>query len=143
MCTVRRKLLILELNKLLLLHLIGFSTLLFSFIIVSSSPICRLIVTFLILSFLNILQDFLEASISVASTRLLLFSLSLHVSAPNNKLLLISTLYMFNFLLFLMSFLQSIPFKLAIHFLACITLELNSLSSVPLVSKITPKYLHS
>jgi hypothetical protein len=37
-----------------------------SFIIVSSSPICCLIVTFLILSFLDILQDLLRASISVA-----------------------------------------------------------------------------
>jgi len=63
-----------------------------SFIIVSSSPICCLIVTFLILSFLYILDDLLRASISVASTRLLLFSVSLHVSEPCNKLLLISTL---------------------------------------------------
>jgi len=60
-----------------------------SFIIVSSSPLCCLIVTFLILSFLDILQDLLRASISVASTRLLLFSVSLHVSEPYNKLLLI------------------------------------------------------
>ena len=52
------------------------------FIIVSSSPICCLIVTFLNLSFLDILEDFLRASISVASTRLLLFSVSLHVSEP-------------------------------------------------------------
>ena len=44
------------------------------FIIVSSSPVCCLIVTFLILSFLDILEDLLRASISVASTRLLLFS---------------------------------------------------------------------
>ena len=60
-----------------------------SFIIVSSSPICCLIVTFLILS---ILDDLLRASISVASTRLLLFSVSLHVSEPYNKLLVISAL---------------------------------------------------
>jgi len=114
-----------------------------SFITVSSSPICCLIVTFLILSFLDILEDLLRTSISVASTRLLLFSVSLHVSAPYNKLLLINALKMFNFLSFLMSLLHSIPFKHAIHFLACITLDLISLSSVPLVSKITPKYLYS
>ena len=53
-----------------------------SFIIVSSSPIYCLIVTFLILSFLDILEDLLRASISVASTPLVLFSVSLHVSAP-------------------------------------------------------------
>ena len=41
-----------------------------SFIIVSSSPICCLIVTFLILSFLVILEDLLRAPISVASTLL-------------------------------------------------------------------------
>jgi hypothetical protein len=63
-----------------------------SFMIISSSLICCLIVTFLILSFLYILEDLLRASISVASTRLLLFSVSLHVSEPYNKLLLISTL---------------------------------------------------
>ena len=84
-----------------------------SFIIVFSSPICCLIVTFLILSFLDILEDLLRASTSVASTRLLfflmcvcddihmyhltcscllLFSVSLHVSEPYNKLLLINTL---------------------------------------------------
>jgi len=40
------------------------------------------LVTFLILSFLDILEDLLKASISVASTRLLLFSVSLHVSDP-------------------------------------------------------------
>ena len=57
-----------------------------SFIIVSSSPICCLIVTFLILLFLDILEDLLRTSISVDSTRLLLFSVSLHVSAPYNKL---------------------------------------------------------
>jgi hypothetical protein len=34
---------------------------------------------FLILSFLDILEDLLRASISVASTRLLLFSVSIHV----------------------------------------------------------------
>ena len=51
--------------------------------IVSSSPICCLIVTFLILSFLDILEDLLRPSISVASTRPLLFSVSLHVSAPS------------------------------------------------------------
>ena len=50
---------------------------------------------------------------------------------------------MFNFLSFLISLLHSIPFKHAIHFLACITLDLISLSSVPLLSKITPKYLYS
>ena len=44
-----------------------------SFIIGSSNPICCLIVTFLFLSFLDILEDLLRASISVASTRLLLF----------------------------------------------------------------------
>ena len=59
-----------------------------SCIIVSSNPICCLIVIFLILSFLDILEDLLRASISVASTRLLLFSVSLHVSEPYNKLLL-------------------------------------------------------
>ena len=48
-------------------------------------------VTFLILSFLDILED-LRASISVASTRLLLFSVSLHVSEPYNKLLIINAL---------------------------------------------------
>jgi hypothetical protein len=42
---------------------------------------------------------------------------SLHVSEPYNKLLLINAL--FNFLSFLMSFLHSIPFRHAIHFLAC------------------------
>ena len=40
------------------------------FIIVSSSPICCLIVMFLVMSFLDILEDLLRASISVASTRL-------------------------------------------------------------------------
>jgi len=40
-----------------------------SFIIGSSNPICCLIVTFLILSYLDILEDLLRASISVASTR--------------------------------------------------------------------------
>ena len=54
------------------------------FIIVSSSPICCLIVTFLILSFLDILEGLVRASIYVASTRLLLFSVSLHVSEPYN-----------------------------------------------------------
>jgi len=63
-----------------------------SFIIVSSSSICCLIVTFIILSFLDILEDFLRASISVASNRPLLFSVSLHVSEPYNKLLLINAL---------------------------------------------------
>ena len=65
-----------------------------SFVNVSSSPICCLIVTFLILSlfFFYILEDLLRASISVASTRLLLFSVNLHVSAPYNKLLLINAL---------------------------------------------------
>jgi len=63
-----------------------------SFIIVYSSPINCLIVTFLILSFLDILEDHLRASISVASAYLLLFSASLHVSKPYNKLLLISAL---------------------------------------------------
>ena len=56
-----------------------------SFIIVSSSAICCLIATFLILSFLDILEDLLRASISVASARLLLFSVSLHVSEPYNR----------------------------------------------------------
>jgi hypothetical protein len=46
------------------------------------SPICCLVVTFLILSFLDILEDFLGTYISVASTRLLLFSVSFHVSEP-------------------------------------------------------------
>ena len=63
-----------------------------SFIIGSSNPICCLIVTFISLSFLHILEDLLRASISVASTLLLLFSVSLHVSEPYNKLLLIDTL---------------------------------------------------
>ena len=63
-----------------------------SFTIGSSNPICCLIVTFLILSFLDILEDLLRASTSVASTRLLLFSMSLHVSEPYNKLLLINAL---------------------------------------------------
>jgi hypothetical protein len=58
----------------------------------SSSPICCLIVIFLILSFLDILEDLLKASISVASTCLLSFYVSLHVSEPYNKLLLINTL---------------------------------------------------
>ena len=40
------------------------------FIIVSSKPICCLILTFPILSFLDILKDLLKASISAASTRL-------------------------------------------------------------------------
>ena len=40
-----------------------------SLVIVSSSPICCLIVTFLIPSFLDILEDLLRAFISVASTR--------------------------------------------------------------------------
>ena len=62
------------------------------FIIGSSNPICCLIVTFLILSFLDILEDLFRASISVASTCLLLFSVSLHVSEPYNKLLLINAL---------------------------------------------------
>ena len=62
------------------------------FTIVSSSPICCLIITFLILSFLDILEDLLMTSISVASTRLLLFFVSLHVSEPYNKLLLINAL---------------------------------------------------
>jgi hypothetical protein len=57
-----------------------------SFIIVSSSPICCLIVTFLILSFLDILHYLLRASIFVASTRLLLLSVSLHASESYNKL---------------------------------------------------------
>ena len=55
------------------------------FTIVSSSPICCLIVTFLILSFLVILEDLLRASISVASTGFLLFSVSLHVLEPYNR----------------------------------------------------------
>jgi hypothetical protein len=38
------------------------------------------------LSFLDTLEDFLRASIAVTSTRLLLFSVSLHVSGPYNKL---------------------------------------------------------
>ena len=63
-----------------------------SFIIGSSNPVCCLIDTFLILSFLDILDDLLRASISVASTGLLLFSLSLHVSEPYNKPLLINAL---------------------------------------------------
>ena len=63
-----------------------------SFIIVSSSPISCLIVIFLILCFLDILEDLLRTSISVTSTRLLLFSVSLHVSEPYNKLLLINAL---------------------------------------------------
>jgi len=41
-----------------------------------------------------------------------------------------------------MSLLHSIPFRHAIHFLACIILDLISLSSVPLVSKITPESYH-
>jgi len=63
-----------------------------SFITVYSSPICCLIVTVLILSFLDILEDLLRSSISVPSTRLLLFSVSLHVSEPYNKLFLINAL---------------------------------------------------
>ena len=50
---------------------------------------------------------------------------------------------MINFLSFLMFLLHSIPFRHAIHFLACIILDLISLSSVLLVSKIIPKYLYS
>ena len=52
------------------------------FTIVSSSPICCLVVTFRILSFLDILEDLLGTSIFVASTRLLLYFVSLHVSEP-------------------------------------------------------------
>ena len=63
-----------------------------SFIIGSSNQICCLIATFRILSFLDILEDLLRASISVASTRLSLFSVSLHVSEPYNKLRLINAL---------------------------------------------------
>ena len=64
-----------------------------SFIIGSSNPICCLIVTFLTLSFLDILEDLHRASISVASTRLfILFYVCLHVSEPYNKLLLINAL---------------------------------------------------
>ena len=59
-----------------------------SFIIGSSNPICCLIVAFLILSFLDILEDLLRASISAASTRLLLFSVSLHTSDQENCKLL-------------------------------------------------------
>ena len=44
---------------------------------------CCLIVTFLILSFLDILEDLLRASISLASTRLLLFSVSLIFNLTN------------------------------------------------------------
>jgi hypothetical protein len=55
-----------------------------SYIIVFSSPICCLIVTFVILSFLDILEDLLRRSISVAS-----------VSEPYNKLLLINTVHMY------------------------------------------------
>ena len=62
------------------------------FIIGSSNPICCLIVTFLILSFLDNLEDLFGASITVALTPLLLFSVSLHVLEPYNKLLLISAL---------------------------------------------------
>jgi hypothetical protein len=62
------------------------------FTIVSSGPICCLIVTVLILYFFDNLEDLLRASISVASTRPLLFSVSPHVSEQYNKLLLISTL---------------------------------------------------
>jgi len=76
---------------------------LISLIIVSSSPISCLIVTSLILSYLDILEDLLRASISVASTCLLLLSVSLHVSEPYNKLLLINALYIFNFLSFLIN----------------------------------------
>jgi hypothetical protein len=50
------------------------------FIIVSSSPICCLIVTFLIFSFLDILEDLLRASISVVDpfrhSQNMLFSLT-------------------------------------------------------------------
>ena len=44
-----------------------------SFIIGSSNPICCLIVTIVILSFLDIPEDLLRLTISVTSTRLLLF----------------------------------------------------------------------
>jgi hypothetical protein len=44
---------------------------------------------------------------------------SLYISEPYNKLLLISTLQMFNFLSFPMSLLRRTPFRHAIHFLAC------------------------
>ena len=71
-------------------HVRWFSSI--SFIIVSSNPICFLIFTFLILSFLDILEDLPRASISVASTHLLLLSVSLHVSEPYTKLLLINAL---------------------------------------------------
>ena len=63
-------------------------------------------VTFLILSFLDILEDLLKPSISVATTCLLSFSVSLHVSAPNSKLLLIKVLEMFNFRSFLASYVR-------------------------------------
>jgi hypothetical protein len=53
---------------------------------------CCFVVTFLILSFPDILEDLLRTSISVASTRLLLFSVSLHISEPYNGLLLTNTL---------------------------------------------------
>ena len=56
------------------------------------NPIFCLIVIFLILPFLEILEDLLRPSISVASTRLLVFAVSLHVSEPYNKLFLVSTL---------------------------------------------------
>ena len=98
--------------------------------------------TFLLPSFLDILQDLLRSSISVVSTRLL-FSVSHHVSEPYNKLLLINALQMFTFLSFLVSLLHSILFKHAIHFLARTSLDLSPLPSVPLVSKKTPKYLYS
>ena len=83
--------------------------------------------------FLGILEDLLWASISVALTSLLLFTVSLNVSEPYNKLLLIIALQMLNFLSLLMFLLHSIPLRHAIHFLAFITLDLISLSSVPLV----------
>ena len=42
-----------------------------------------------------------------------------------------------------MSLLHSIPFRHSMHFFVCVTLDLNSLSSVPLLSKISPRYLYS
>lgn len=61
-----------------------------SLIIVSYSPICCRISSFLTLSAREILADLLSASISIASNILLLLSAILHVSDPYSKLFLIT-----------------------------------------------------
>ena len=65
-----------------------------SFIIVSSNPICCIIVTFRILSFLDILEDLLRASISVASTRLLLFSVQRGINSGSDHYVVRAQVYL-------------------------------------------------